>query len=133
MNNIVALAASGSVVALISAVVGGFFAQRKISAEASQLITQAGAGIATTVEGFVDRITKENSDLRADNKNLTDKVNALTRENLILQTKVDTLMEKVEQLTQKLMQLGDDTKITRETTERIEREQHRHSGGSNHD
>ena len=131
MNNIIALASAGSVVALISAVIGGFFAQRKISAEASQLITQAGAGIATTVEGFVDRITKENSDLKVDNRLLTDKVNTLTSDNYDLRRKIDDLVRKVEQLTQKLMDVGNDTRATRATTERIEREQQRHSGNEN--
>ena len=59
MTTLVTLLAGGAVGTIIATLIAALFNRKKISAEAAQLISQAGAGIAQTVEGYVRNLGAE--------------------------------------------------------------------------
>lgn len=105
MNNslLVAILTTGGICSVIAAVIGGLFARRKMSAEAAQIVTSAGAGIAQQVEGYVQRISTENA--------------ALKVENADLRRKVEDLSHMVRQLKAQLDDIQRDTRATRHAVE----------------
>lgn len=115
---------SAGIATIVGSVVGGLFTRKKISAEAAQVITNAGAGVAASVEGFVERISAENKRLYEENAALHVEVRTLRIENSTLQDKVDELTRKVDLLTDQLARVSADTQATRATVERVERQQH---------
>lgn len=100
---VIAGLATTSVAGLIAGVVAGIFGRRKMSAEATQIVTSAGAGIAQQVEGYVERISKENARLNSENE--------------ALKVKVDDLSEQVRELRRELSAARADLAVIRHATE----------------
>lgn len=127
-ETIVTAIASLGVGGMGAALIGAVSSRKKFSAEAAQAITAAGAGVATSVEGFVERVSKENERLYKENAALHTEVKQLRRENEVLSRKVDDLTLKVESLMEHLSRVGVDARVTRDTIERVEREQQKRDG-----
>jgi hypothetical protein len=60
---IVALLGAGGFATIVSAVVAGVFSKRKISAEATEIITKAAAGVVTNMQAEIDRQVKRNEEM----------------------------------------------------------------------
>lgn len=73
---LIAVLGTGGTSAIIAAIATGLFSKRKLSAEATDIITKAAAGVVTTMQVEIDRQIKRNDTLvaehRAEMKRLVD-------------------------------------------------------------
>lgn len=73
---LIAVLGTGGISAIIAAVATGLFSKRKLSAEATDIITKAAAGVVTTMQSEIDRQIRRNDTLiaehRAEMKRLVD-------------------------------------------------------------
>lgn len=58
-----AVLGAGGIGAIIAAIVTGLFSKRKLSAEATEIITKAAAGVVTNLQAEIDRQKIRNSEL----------------------------------------------------------------------
>lgn len=58
MNDLVIILASSGFGAIIAAVITGLYSKKKLGAEATKIITDAAAGVVTTLQGEIQRLQK---------------------------------------------------------------------------
>lgn len=95
----VAVLTSAGVCAIVSALIGGMFSRRKMSAEATQIIT-------TAAGSFVEQVQSDNAALRIENKDL--------------KAQLELLRGEVQGLKRQLESIQRDTRATRQAFEHPE-------------
>ncbi|WP_155293633.1 hypothetical protein [Rhodococcoides fascians] len=95
----VAVLTSAGVCAIVSALIGGLFSRRKMSAEATSIIT-------TAAGSFVEQVQADNATLRSENKDLKTQLEELRTEVAGLKTQLESIQR--------------DTRATREAVEHPE-------------
>jgi len=65
VNTVVTWLTGAGVGVVLAAIIAGLFSRRKLSAEATEIITKAASGVVERLEAEVTRVTADNAALRA--------------------------------------------------------------------